>query len=72
MKKAGSMLFLSLLLGTACKKETCKQCYLVEAEGKPIETTMDIGMKCGDELDEVDGKVYIVNPEYEVTRSYCE
>lgn len=59
---AGVVLTLS-----SCQK--CKECYLVEAEGTAGEKTTSLGEKCGDELDEVDGKSYtsIDGP----TRSYC-
>lgn len=56
-----------LLSLSSCKK--CKECYLVELEGTAQETTTSLGEKCGDELDEIDGKSYtsIDGP----TRSYC-
>ena len=42
---------------------------MVEAEGTSYEVTSSLGEKCGDELDEIDGKSYtaIDGP----VRSYC-
>ena len=58
---------IALLSLSSCKK--CKECYLVEAEGTSYEVTSSLGEKCGDELDEIDGKSYtaINGP----VRSYC-
>lgn len=51
----------------SCKK--CKECYLVEGEGTANEKTTNLGEKCGEELDEIDGKSYVsINGP---TRSYC-
>jgi len=53
-----------------CSKEKCKQCYLVENEGKPDEVTTNLGEQCGDELEDIDGKEYICKDG--PCSSYCE
>lgn len=72
MKKL--ILFTFLAIGMAftysCEKEKCKDCYLIEAEGTPDEIILSIGEKCGDELDDIDGKTY--QGSQVPARSYCE
>lgn len=63
-------IFISLLfLSSSCSKK-CKECYLVESEGLANEQITNLGEKCGDELDEIDGKQYTATNG--PSRSYCE
>jgi hypothetical protein len=60
MSKAFQVFFILLSIPTFLSScQQCKECTLTELAGTPNETTTDLGEKCGDELDEVDGKTYV-------------
>lgn len=50
--------------------ESCKDCYLIENEGEENEQELDLGEKCGDELESLDGTTFTA-PNGSATRSYC-
>lgn len=59
---------LSFCILSSCQK--CKECYSIEGEGTVDEQTIDLGEKCGDELEELD------NMDFEGTdggvQTYCD
>ena len=63
------ILLTTLILLSLSSCEKCGECYLVEMDGTPNEQTINLGEKCGDEFDEIDGKTYVSNDGQ--TRSYC-
>jgi hypothetical protein len=57
LNQASLLLIFIATLSTSCNR--CKECTLKELAGTANETTTSLGQKCGDELDEIDGKTYI-------------
>jgi len=47
-----TLCILSFCILSSCKK--CKECYIVEGEGTASEQTINLGEKCGDELEELE------------------
>lgn len=52
---------------SSCKK--CKECYIDEGIGTTNQKTTSLGEKCGDEIDQIDGKNYTGNDG--PVRTYC-
>jgi hypothetical protein len=64
-------LFSLSLFFSSCKKRECKECFIEETNSETGDKfTMSDGVKCGEDLEEMDGKEYngIDGP----ARAYCK